>query len=104
MVAYVVPGAGLTPEPEGLLRFVGHFLTGYMVPDAVVVLGELPLTPNGKLDRRALPEPTVDARSSRPPATQSERVVAQVFGDRLGVTGVGADDDFFSLEAIRCSR
>ncbi|WP_052061455.1 non-ribosomal peptide synthetase [Rhodococcoides fascians] len=97
LVAYVVPGAGLTPEPEGLLRFVGHFLTGYMVPDAVVVLGELPLTPNGKLDRRALPEPTVDARSSRPPATQSERVVAQVFGDRLGVTGVGADDDFFSL-------
>ncbi|WP_372494099.1 amino acid adenylation domain-containing protein, partial [Nocardia pulmonis] len=51
LVGYVVADR----DPVALRAEVGEFLTGYMVPDAIVVLDVLPLTPNGKLDRKALP-------------------------------------------------
>ncbi|WP_446225543.1 non-ribosomal peptide synthase/polyketide synthase [Nocardia sp. IBHARD005] len=72
-------------------------LAAHMVPSAFVVIDALPLTPNGKLDRRALPEPVFTARAFRAPAAGTESVVAQVFGEVLGVEQVGADDDFFAL-------
>ena len=40
-----------------------------MVPSLFVRLDALPLTPNGKLDRKALPEPGLQALSVREYAT-----------------------------------
>ncbi|MFI8568651.1 amino acid adenylation domain-containing protein [Rhodococcus sp. NPDC078407] len=97
LIAYVVPRAGFIPDTTVLLRFVGGFLTGYMIPDAVSVLEKLPLTANGKLDRRALPDPVFEVREFRAPTTAVEESVAAVFADVLGVERVGLDDDFFSL-------
>ncbi|WP_043698363.1 AMP-binding protein, partial [Nocardia abscessus] len=57
LIGYVVADAGASLDASVLRTQVSEFLTGYMVPDAVVVLEALPLTPNGKLDRRALPAP-----------------------------------------------
>ncbi|MCM6779088.1 condensation domain-containing protein, partial [Nocardia sp. CDC159] len=77
---------------------VGEFLTGYMVPDAIVVLDVLPLTPNGKLDRKALPAPEFGGTAAyRAPGTPIEQAVADVFADLLGAAEVGLDDDFFAL-------
>ncbi|TLF82504.1 non-ribosomal peptide synthetase [Nocardia cyriacigeorgica] len=98
LIGYVVPAADATLDPAQLRGQVGGFLTGYMVPDAFVVLDALPLTPNGKLDRRALPEPEfTGATDFRAPETELEQTVAEVFADLLGATRVGLDDDFFSL-------
>ncbi|WP_176458092.1 non-ribosomal peptide synthetase [Rhodococcus sp. WWJCD1] len=97
LIAYVVPRVGFIPDTTVLLRFVGGFLTGYMIPDAVSVLETLPLTANGKLDRRALPDPVFEVRDFRAPTTAVEESVAAVFADVLGVERVGLDDDFFSL-------
>ncbi|WP_334025232.1 amino acid adenylation domain-containing protein [Nocardia terpenica] len=99
LVGYVVGERDAVIDPVGLRGEVGEFLAGYMVPDAVVVLGELPLTLNGKLDRRGLPVPEfVSDKAFRVPGAGTERVVAGVFAELLGieVDGVGADDDFFS--------
>ncbi len=53
LVGYVVPPeAGMDLAASVVSTRVSEFLTGYMVPDAVVVLEELPLTVNGKLDRK----------------------------------------------------
>ncbi|RDI58948.1 amino acid adenylation domain-containing protein, partial [Nocardia pseudobrasiliensis] len=94
LVGYVVADR----DPAALRDEVSEFLTGYMVPDAIMVLDALPLTPNGKLDRRALPAPeVVRGASFRAPETETERAVAAVFGELLGVEAVGLDDDFFSL-------
>lgn len=84
LVGYVIPEAGMDLAASVVSTRVSEFLTGYMVPDAVVVLEELPLTVNGKLDRKALPEPVFEVREYRTPATDTELAVAAVFADVLG--------------------
>ncbi|MQY24881.1 non-ribosomal peptide synthetase [Nocardia aurantia] len=110
LVGYVVgeantspdPAAGGAPDPVALRAAVGEFLTGYMVPDVIVVLDALPLTPNGKLDRKALPAPEFAGSAGyRAPGTPIEQAVADVFAGLLrgadAGPGVGLDDDFFAL-------
>ncbi|NKY30113.1 thioesterase domain-containing protein, partial [Nocardia gamkensis] len=85
-------------DPAAVRGEVAEFLTGYMVPDAIVVLDVLPLTPNGKLDRRALPAPEVNSTVTyRAPQTVTEQAVAGAFAELLGAERVGLDDDFFGL-------
>ncbi|MGK8520659.1 non-ribosomal peptide synthetase [Nocardia asteroides] len=98
LIGYVVADTGAPIDPVLVRAEVARFLTGYMVPDAVVVLDALPLTPNGKLDRKALPAPDfVSAVAYRAPQTATEQAVAEVFADLLGAERVGLDDDFFAL-------
>ncbi|MEU9096723.1 non-ribosomal peptide synthase/polyketide synthase [Streptomyces sp. NPDC048361] len=120
LVAYVVPAeavsgeaaeragathgepAGPVPLPvEDLREHLGGLLPPHMVPSLFVPLERLPLTPNGKLDRRALPAPGPAARATgrphRQPRTDTERRVARIWADVLGVTDIGVDDNFFAL-------
>ncbi|MBF6079686.1 AMP-binding protein, partial [Nocardia beijingensis] len=98
LIGYVVPDTHAGVDPTAVRAEVAGFLTGYMVPDAVVVLDTLPLTPNGKLDRRALPAPEIlSTVDYRPPQTTTEHTVARVFTELLGADRVGLDDDFFAL-------
>ncbi|MFD3743697.1 non-ribosomal peptide synthase/polyketide synthase [Nocardia sp. NPDC058633] len=90
-------GPGELVDLDAIAAALRGTLAAHMVPSAFVVLDELPLTPNGKLDRKALPEPVFAARAFRAPAVGTESVVAQVFGEVLGVEQIGADDDFFAL-------
>jgi non-ribosomal peptide synthase protein (TIGR01720 family) len=84
-----------------LRRFVEDKLPEYMVPSAFVILDTLPLTPSGKVDRKALP--AVDG--SRPeldvefvdPANDTQKVLAQIWSQVLGVDKVGIHDNFFAL-------
>ncbi|MEU2126069.1 amino acid adenylation domain-containing protein [Nocardia niwae] len=97
LVAYVVAAPGRSIEQSELLAAIAETLPAYMVPAVIVALDAFPLNPSGKLDRKALPEPIFTARQFRAPATAVEEIVAEVFGAVLGVSRVGADDDFFAL-------
>ncbi|NMM90554.1 non-ribosomal peptide synthetase [Rhodococcus sp. SRB_17] len=97
LVGYVVPAAGMSVDVESVKAAVAQRVPGYMVPDVVLVLDALPLGASGKLDRKLLPEPVFEAKVFRAPATETERAVASVFADVLGVEEVGLDDDFFDL-------
>jgi acyl carrier protein len=69
-----------------------------MVPAQFVLLNELPLTPNGKVDRKALPVPAkANTGAGGPPRTETEKMVASIWTELLGVEGVGVEDDFFDL-------
>uniref|UniRef100_UPI003F4A428F amino acid adenylation domain-containing protein n=1 Tax=Nocardia sp. bgisy118 TaxID=3413786 RepID=UPI003F4A428F len=86
-----------TIDLEALKTSIAQRLPSYMVPSALVVLDALPRTANGKLDRSALPAPDIRAGRFREPNTPAERVVADTFGELLGVPRVGLDDNFFAL-------
>ncbi|WP_231912381.1 non-ribosomal peptide synthetase [Rhodococcus sp. EPR-157] len=99
LAGYVRLTPGESATVDELLAWAGAKLPEYMVPSAVVVLGEFPVTANGKLDRRKLPEPEFATASegSRQPSTPEQVAVCEAFRSVLGVDDVGIDDDFFAL-------
>jgi amino acid adenylation domain-containing protein/non-ribosomal peptide synthase protein (TIGR01720 family) len=98
LVGYVVPVAGETIDTTAVTASVATLVPEYMVPAGLIVLDALPLGPNGKLDRRALPEPEFGSDAEfRTATTDTERIIAEVFADVLGLDAVGVDDSFFAL-------
>ncbi|GAB2685796.1 non-ribosomal peptide synthetase [Nocardia thraciensis] len=99
LIGYVVPvdiGRGI--DESGLRRHAASQLPKFMMPGAIVVLDAMPLTVNGKLDRRALPAPRYQSNGEyRAPETATQKAVADLYGELLGIDRVGADDDFFGL-------
>src|SRR6185295_5721608 len=96
LVAYLVAD-GERPSAAGLRRHLKDLLPDYMMPAAFVALESLPLTPSGKVDRKALPAPAAEPRTSRAPRTPTEEVLAGIWAWVLKVEAVGAEDSFFEL-------
>ncbi|MDT4291637.1 amino acid adenylation domain-containing protein [Methylomonas sp. MO1] len=105
LVAYVVPQAVANNESEQVMvdhlkAQLKHHLPDYMVPGAFVVLDAMPLSTNGKLDRKRLPAPDLSQQLKKvyvAPCTETERVLAEIWQEVLGVEQVGTEDDFFEL-------
>jgi amino acid adenylation domain-containing protein/non-ribosomal peptide synthase protein (TIGR01720 family) len=98
LVAYLVAAAA--PTLTELREFLARTLPDYMIPAAFVTLDQLPIGPNGKLDRRALPAPEYvqpAGEDYRAPTTPTERALAEIWADVLGVSQVGIEDNFFEL-------
>ncbi|WP_436498590.1 amino acid adenylation domain-containing protein [Actinokineospora sp. HUAS TT18] len=101
------PGRDASLAAE-LRRWAADRLPSYMVPSAYAVLDELPLTRTGKVDRDRLTmrieQPTGPAAEEG--ATESQRVLLDLWRALLGRHDIGLDDDFFavggdSLQSIR---
>ncbi|HET7464935.1 MAG TPA: amino acid adenylation domain-containing protein, partial [Longimicrobium sp.] len=91
---------GEAVEVEALRAHLGERLPAYMVPAAYVRLERWPRTPNGKLDRKALPAPEEDAYAARTyeaPVGETERALAEIWAEVLGLERVGRHDHFFEL-------
>jgi amino acid adenylation domain-containing protein len=94
LVAWV---AGDIPAAE-LRGRLAATLPAPLIPSAFVSVAALPRTANGKLDRKALPAPEAPvATSGTAPVTETERAVAAIWRDVLGVESVGVNDNFFDL-------
>ncbi|GAA3034829.1 non-ribosomal peptide synthetase [Actinokineospora globicatena] len=94
LVSYVV----VEREPEDLRAHAARTLPEHMVPSTVVVLPELPVTRTGKVDRAALPTPQWHSGGVAP-RTDTERLLAGLWERTLGHSGIGVDDNLFSLGA-----
>jgi acyl carrier protein len=104
LCAYVLIPSGSEPTSNAtstasLRQALGRRLPDYMVPSHIVTLERWPLTPNGKIDRRALPAPDALPREARyvAPRTGTERQLARIWADVLGIDHVGLHDNFFEL-------
>jgi hypothetical protein len=100
LVGYVVPDGEEEPAEDDLRAWLESRLPPYMVPGALLVLRELPLDPNGKVARKLLPDPAavVAGPAERiAPRTDSERAVAAIWSEVLGVAEPAVGDDFFRL-------
>ncbi|MBW7473805.1 amino acid adenylation domain-containing protein [Paenibacillus oenotherae] len=99
LCAYYVCDAA--QEETGLRHALARELPSYMIPQYFTGMDRLPLTTNGKIDRRALPEPDWTAMSQgaeyTAPRTDTEKELAAIWADVLGVEAVGVYDDFFAL-------
>ncbi len=94
----VVEGA---PARDDLRQWLLGQLPEPMVPASFTVLPALPLTANGKVDRKGLPAvdgaTLTSAGRHVPPATPTERALAEVWCDALGIQRPGVTDRFFDL-------
>ncbi|MGO7733486.1 amino acid adenylation domain-containing protein, partial [Rhizobium johnstonii] len=101
LVAYYTLADGAAElEAEKLRAHLAAALPDYMVPSAYVAMDAFPLTPNGKLDRRALPAPDASAYARQQyeaPQGYVEQVLADIWGELLGVKQIGRHDSFFDL-------
>lgn len=81
-----------------LLQRASLELPRHMLPSRFILMQHLPLTPNGKVDTKHLPEVVVEASNGAASSlTAMEQVVATVWGEVLGRTGIGPNDHFLAL-------
>jgi len=93
LAGYVAPARpGLTAAE--LRAFLVTRLPEHARPSTVVLLAELPLTPAGKLDRARLPAPAGPTGAAGSP---TERRVAAVWAEVLGLAAVAPTDNFFDI-------
>ncbi|SDN01139.1 amino acid adenylation domain-containing protein [Daejeonella rubra] len=77
-----------------------ELLPATMIPSDFVLLKKLPLLPNGKINRKDLPKPEEKAEHKQEkdlPQTHTEKLVAKIWAETLGLESVGLKDDFFEL-------
>lgn len=95
LVAHVVFGSDAA-DPERLRESVARVLQPHAVPDVIRAHDRLPRNTNGKIDRGQLPAVDFSGQGGRA-ATETERLVCDLFQDVLGVPDIGPDDNFFRL-------
>lgn len=101
LVAFVAYHEGQDLTTGDVKRKLRLQLPEYMVPSIIVPVTSMPLTPNGKVDRAALPNPFGNAARAvpghEPPATATERIIADIWKTVLKVEQIDAEDNFFEL-------
>ena len=101
LVGCVVPRVDTATTAQELRSFLAERLPRYMVPSAWVFLDAFPLTSRGKVDRQALRTVTGRIQQtesvSMPVQTDTERAIADIWKDVLGLQAVGRHDNFFDL-------
>ncbi|MEU1902434.1 phosphopantetheine-binding protein, partial [Nocardiopsis dassonvillei] len=101
LVAFVTAVEG-QEAPDSLRDFLAERLPEHAVPAHVVTVPRMPLNANGKVDRAALTtlagqRAGNDAAAGAPPEGPTERAVADIWADLLGLDTVNRDDDFVAL-------
>src|SRR5690348_16982182 len=86
-----------SPAGKGLQQI----LPDYMISATFVLIDALPINAHRKLDRAALPAPApalpeVDVEHVAP-GTPTERALAEIWAEVLGVESVGIKNNFFAL-------
>ncbi|QJB32852.1 amino acid adenylation domain-containing protein [Chitinophaga oryzae] len=101
LVAFVVAESGAAGIiPEALAAFAAARLPRHLLPSAYEITEKIPLNINGKADRKKLLAAFKERRDIAPviaPANKQEEMVAAVYEQILGVTGISVEQNFFHL-------
>ncbi|MQQ09273.1 LLM class flavin-dependent oxidoreductase [Epibacterium sp. SM1979] len=98
LVGYVTTSAPV--DEAAAKQALAQTLAEVMIPAHIVTLDAFPLTPNKKIDRKALPDPKPQRMETSAPETPSDGAqsqIAAIWSRILGVSAVGAQDNFFAL-------
>jgi len=75
-------------------------LPDYMIPAFFVQLEKIPMNSNGKVDRKALPQPTVNTSNGIEyvsPQNEIEEKLVMMFSKVLDIEKIGINDNFFDI-------
>jgi amino acid adenylation domain-containing protein/thioester reductase-like protein/non-ribosomal peptide synthase protein (TIGR01720 family) len=104
LCAYYVAGPDpAIPENEQadkIRSLLKGTLPDYMTPQFIIKIGVIPLTPNGKIDRKSLPAPgasLIKKEEFVAPKTETEKKMAGIWEDVLGLKTIGTTNNFFEL-------
>lgn len=98
LVGYIVPKGKF--YRNAIVDYLKTKVPQYMVPAVWMQLDTLPLTSNGKVDRKSLPDVDIKASAKKvyvEPATETEKVMAALWKESMGLEQISVDDNFFSL-------
>lgn len=93
---------GLPQLEKALKTYCGQLLPAYMIPSRFLWLTAMPLTSNGKFDRGVLRKKlgavsnAVHTGSGQPQG-DTEKLLAQIWMEVLGITTVERDSNFFEI-------
>jgi amino acid adenylation domain-containing protein len=100
LVAYLVASEN-QQNTDQVRKSMEHQLPDFMLPAAYIWLKELPKTTSGKVDRKALPQPSLQRPELsvlyKAPSTIIEKNITTVWMQLLQLDKIGLDDDFFQL-------
>lgn len=85
-----------------LRQYLKHKLPQHMIPSQLLTIYVWPKTPNGKIDRQKLLASALTARQQLPdvaekPETETEKYLAQIYQNLLGLDTISRQSDFFQL-------
>ncbi|AUZ37550.1 hybrid non-ribosomal peptide synthetase/type I polyketide synthase [Bacillus sp. MBGLi79] len=89
-----------TIDEKQLREYLRRHLPEYMIPSRFIVMDEMPLTANGKLDKKALPELAAETKRkvlTEAPASETEKMVLEVWKRVLGQDSINVHDKFFEI-------
>ena len=97
--------APVSPGPSSrtaeLREFLSNSLPDYMIPAVFITLERMPLNPNKKIDRKALPEPGIEAQADTytAPRNKIEEKLVEIWAEDLGIEKdkIGINANFFEL-------
>ena len=97
LVAYVVLHDGEQLTLADLRHRLKNTLPDYMIPTSLVTLNRIPRFANARINRKALPEPSLEAKIYVAPRTQAEQELAKLWQEVLNLSPIGVHDNFFEL-------
>jgi non-ribosomal peptide synthetase component F len=100
--AYAVAAPGCIPDADGLRAALAGFLPSWSMPSHLMLLEALPLLTTGEPDVEALPLPAEQqahggVEPNNEPRTESERLLATVWQELLGMCRIRTTDNFFDV-------
>ncbi|MGJ8628724.1 MAG: amino acid adenylation domain-containing protein [Sulfitobacter sp.] len=100
LAGYVVTAAPAPPEGE-LRDHLAQILPAYAIPSSLTFLDQLPLSANGKVDRKQLPEPTLQASTNEQISVQPgpEQDLVRIVCETLKQPDIASDINLLGLGA-----
>jgi amino acid adenylation domain-containing protein len=100
LIAYMATGNEQV-DAATLVQFLKDRVPVYMIPTRYCFCDAFPKTINGKIDRKQLPDPSTGQvprlTQFGEPRNDLERMLVDLWGTVLGVSGIGIHDDFFAI-------
>ncbi|WP_456441537.1 non-ribosomal peptide synthetase [Psychroserpens sp.] len=105
LVANLITSSGIDNQDPNRLdawkTALKELLPKHMIPQQFNLVKEFPQTLNGKIDRKALLKllPNIDTTKSvfTAPSTPSEKIIAAIWQNCLGLEKIDVDSDFFEI-------